>query len=80
MTTHYLSLIWDQPLTRKLGLHLDAYQGLQQELVFISDGAIWLPQLIQQHYPQATLILDFYHAMSYIGEALSELDSRQTNG
>jgi hypothetical protein len=25
--------------------------------------------LIQSHYPQATLILDFYHLMSYIGQA-----------
>lgn len=53
----------------KLGIHLDGYQGLQEELVFITDGAVWLRNLIQEHYPQASLILDFYHVMSYIGEA-----------
>ncbi len=55
--------------SRKLRIQLDEYKPLEQELVFISDGAIWLRQLMEQHYPQATLILDFYHAMSYIGQA-----------
>ncbi len=55
--------------SRKLRLQLDGYKPLEQELVFISDGAVWLRQLMEQHYPQATLILDFYHAMSYIGQA-----------
>lgn len=55
--------------SRKLRLHLDPYQSLGKDLVFISDGALWLRQLFQQHYPQATLILDCYHAMSYIGQA-----------
>lgn len=55
--------------SRKLRLPLDEYQPLEQELVFISDGALWLRQLMEQNYPKATLILDFYHAMSYIGQA-----------
>ena len=55
--------------TTKFGVHLDGYKSLGADLVFISDGAVWLRQLMATHYPQATLILDLYHAMSYIGQA-----------
>lgn len=34
--------------------------------VFISDGAEWLSELQQEHFPQATAIIDFYHASEYI--------------
>ena len=53
----------------KLRPHLDPYQGLGANLVFLSDGAIWLSQLMQSHYSQATLTLDFYHLMSYLAKA-----------
>lgn len=53
--------------TAKFRAHLDSYKPLGADLIFISDGAIWLRQLMTIHYPQATLILDFWHAMSYIG-------------
>lgn len=53
--------------TAKFRVHLDAYKPLGADLVFISDGAVWLRQLMKTHYPEATLILDFWHAMSYIG-------------
>lgn len=48
--------------------HLDEYKPLGADLVFISDGAIWLRQLMTTHYPHATLILDFWHLMSYVGQ------------
>lgn len=51
----------------KFGAHLEAYKPLAADLIFISDGAVWLRQLMTTHYPQATLILDFWHLMSYIG-------------
>jgi hypothetical protein len=53
----------------KVRPHLAAYEGLGANLVFLTDGALWLSELIQSHYPQATLILDFYHLMSYIAQA-----------
>jgi hypothetical protein len=55
--------------TSKVRPHLDPYEGLGANLVFLTDGAIWLSGLMQSHYPQATLILDFYHVMSYIAQA-----------
>lgn len=54
--------------TAKFRPHVDGYQSLDKDLVFISDGAIWLRQIMTTHYPAATLILDFYHLMSYIGQ------------
>ena len=53
----------------KLATQLDPYKGRGRDLVFISDGALWLRQLMEKTYPQATLILDFYHAMEHIGQA-----------
>ena len=53
----------------KLRPHLDGSKALGGNLVFISDGAVWLRHLMQTHYPKATLIIDFYHVMSYIGQA-----------
>ncbi|MCY7352022.1 MAG: hypothetical protein LH606_15390 [Cytophagaceae bacterium] len=59
--------------TTKFRPHLDAYKPLGADLVFISDGGIWLRQLMATHYPQATLFLDLYHrtgepVMSYVGQ------------
>lgn len=53
----------------KLATQLDPYKGRGRDLVFISDGALWLRQLMEKAYPQATLILDLYHAMEHIGQA-----------
>ena len=53
--------------TAKFRTHLEGYKPLGADLIFISDGAVWLRQLMTTHYPQATLILDFWHVMSYIG-------------
>jgi hypothetical protein len=55
--------------SRKLRPHLDPYQALGANLVILSDGAIWLGQLMQSNYGQATHILDFYHAISYLAKA-----------
>jgi len=51
----------------KIRVHIDAYKSLGKNLVFISDGATWLRQMIERDYPQATMILDIYHVMEYIG-------------
>lgn len=55
--------------TIKLKPHLDKYKASGSNLIFISDGAIWLRRMMEEHYADATLILDMYHAMSYVGEA-----------
>jgi hypothetical protein len=51
----------------KIKGHMNVHKSLSDNLVFISDGAVWLRHMVEQNYPQATMILDFYHAMEYIG-------------
>jgi len=43
-----------------------------KQLVFISDGVVWLHQQLQQSYPRSIQILDLYHAMEHLG-ALAQI-------
>ncbi len=36
------------------------------ELVFVADGAEWIWKIVEQHYPRAVQIIDWYHACEYI--------------
>lgn len=40
---------------------LDSYKYLENELIWLSDGAPWMEKWISQDYPNATMILDFWH-------------------
>jgi hypothetical protein len=37
-----------------------------EELIFVADGADWIWRIVEQHYPQAVQIVDWYHACQYI--------------
>ncbi len=37
-----------------------------QELIFVCDGAKWIWHLIEENFPQAIQILDWYHAVEYL--------------
>ena len=54
---------------QKVATQLDPHKFLRENLVFISDGSVWLRQMMESSYPGATLILDVYHALEHIGEA-----------
>ena len=45
---------------------LDAFEPLQGRLVFINDGANWIWKAVEESYPKATQILDFFHACEYL--------------
>jgi hypothetical protein len=53
---------------------------LAQELIFLGDGAEWIWNLVQEHYPEAVQIVDWFHATEYIAPvaktAFSEQDKR----
>ena len=52
----------------------------QREVVVVGDGARWLWELAELHFPQATQIVDWYHATEYVwdaAKALWEADERQ---
>ena len=39
---------------------------MAHELIFVADGADWIWRIVDQHYPQAVQIVDWYHACAYI--------------
>ena len=41
---------------------MDAYD----EIVFVCDGAVWIWRLVEKYFPQATQIVDWYHASQYL--------------
>lgn len=51
----------------KWQIHLQAVVAQGSELVFLSDGVVWLHEQLQKSYPDAVMILDFYHAMEHLG-------------
>jgi len=52
------SLFWATACQRQADLY--------EELVFICDGAVWIWKLIEQHFPHAVQIVDWYHASQYL--------------
>lgn len=51
-------LLWATGLQQ----HADAYE----EIVCVSDGAVWIWRLVEHYFPQATQIVDWYHASQYL--------------
>ena len=45
---------------------IDSYMVQENRLVFISDGAPWIKNWIQDAYPNAESILDYYHAAEHL--------------
>jgi len=48
----------------------------QPELVILSDGARWITKLAKTQYPQATLILDWWHLKERVWETVNWLKAR----
>lgn len=78
--------------TAHLGKHTDflqtftksvlPYKRLRKKLVLISDGARWIENWMKQNFPNARMILDYYHVakhISDIGKLLIKQESRFHN-
>lgn len=50
-------------------VHLAALVAQGKQLVFLSDGVVWLHEQLKESYPQAVLILDIYHVMEHLAQA-----------
>jgi len=51
-----------------------------QELIFVCDGAAWIWKLVDQYFPEAVQIVDWYHACQYlypVAEVLLEKQEQQ---
>lgn len=57
-------LMWGQ------GCHEQADRA--RELIFVCDGATWIWKLVEQYYPQATQIVDWYHAEEHLERVAQE--------
>lgn len=52
-----------------------------QELIFVCDGAKWIWRLVEENFPEAIQILDWYHAVEYltpVAQALFKEVDKQT--
>lgn len=52
-----------KPFFDKMEARLDGYAG---RLVFLNDGPSWIWNWVEDAYPKAVQILDFFHAMEYL--------------
>ena len=49
--------------------------GRAERVVILGDGAEWVKNLAQMHFPEATLIVDLYHARQHVSELCKDLFS-----
>lgn len=49
-------------------VQLAPFKQQAAQLVFITDGAVWIKKWIKENYPAATCILDYYHVMEYVSK------------
>lgn len=45
---------------------LGSYKAIAERLVFVTDGGVWIQHYVEQAYPDATHILDYYHAVEHL--------------
>jgi len=72
--TYYADLTHAEDFGRLLYL-----TGLQRgadratELIFVADGAPWIWSIVEEHFPHAVQIVDWFHATEYIWDAAHSL-------
>ncbi len=52
--------------TKMMDTLIDKYGHLGNRLVFVSDGATWIKNWIEDAFPKAVSILDYYHACEHL--------------
>jgi uncharacterized protein UPF0236 len=63
---------------RQMDNLLDDFGPLKERLVFITDGAVWLRNWIEDSFPDAVSILDFYHAAEHLHDFSSQFFKDKT--
>lgn len=48
------------------------------ELIFVCDGAVWIWRLVEQYFPNAVQIVDWYHACEYLTPIAEAVFSQET--
>jgi hypothetical protein len=55
-----------------LPTHADGSPQIAGRLLVLADGAPWIHNLVQEIFPGATMLLDWYHAVEHVDGALKE--------
>jgi len=55
-----------EEFARRFDQIIAPYGHLEERLVFISDGALWIKNRVNENYPNATQILDFFHVKEHL--------------
>jgi len=53
--------------TKQMDTLIESYGRLGKRLVFIADGGTWIKNWIEDAFPQAVSILDYYHVCEHLG-------------
>lgn len=76
--SRHRGLITQSEYVCHLGVHTDFFEKLGvyietlKQPVFINDGAKWIWEWVETHYPNAVQILDFYHAKEHLCQFANE--------
>jgi hypothetical protein len=57
-----------EEFTKIMDSLIEQYGKLGKRLVFLSDGAVWIKNWIEDAFPQAVSILDYYHVCEHLHE------------
>lgn len=52
----------------KFEASLGTYKGHRKNLIFITDGAVWIQKYLTETFSESTHILDYYHAVEHLSE------------
>jgi hypothetical protein len=64
--------------TRQMDTLIESYGRLDKRLVFIADGGTWIKNWIEDAFPEAVSILDYYHACEHLHQFANTVFSEET--
>jgi hypothetical protein len=79
--SQYLAHLGDhKTFSRQMEALIESYDVKKSRLVFISDGASWIRNWIEDAFPDAVSILDFYHASEHLHKFTEQFFSDKKEG
>ncbi|HRN55953.1 MAG TPA: UPF0236 family protein [Niabella sp.] len=65
--SQYVALLGNsKDFTKIMDNLIESFGNLKSRLIFLSDGATWIKNWIEDAFPQAITILDYYHACEHL--------------
>lgn len=65
--SQYLAYLGDsKKFTQQMDDLLSSYSSSGNKMMFISDGALWIKNWIEDAFPDALSVLDYYHALEHL--------------